>query len=166
MVNQFIAVMRNVLLLTVFTLLITSTSCNYFRERGWFGGSEDTLEVWQARQDSIRIADSLRQAVILERERVRQQEIADSLQRVEQERLEYEARFRYHIIVGSFVTPEYATSFREHVEGLGYNATKMDLPGTRFEMISAEVHESLRNAFERLPHFQEEIAVDAWIWAR
>lgn len=158
--------MKKTLLLIILCIAVTMPSCKYFKERGWFGGKSDTLEVWQARQDSLKVADSLKQALLLQQERQRQQAIADSLNRVEQERLDYEARFRYHIIVGSFVTPEYAVAFEEHIRNLGYNAQKMDLPGSRFEMISAEAHETLSDAYRRLEHFQETIAIDSWIYAK
>lgn len=120
--------------------------------------------VWQARQDSIRVADSL--TAVRNRIEAAEKARIDSLNRIEQERLAYEARFRYHIIVGSFITPEYARAFNEQVKKEGYTSQIVRRPGSRFEFVSAEAHENLKRAVERLMQFRDTVAYDAWIYIR
>ena len=140
-------------------------SCKYAKKKGWFGGKKaDTLVVWQARQDSIRVADSLRQ--VREMAAAAEKARLDEINRVEQERLAYEARFKYHIIVGSFITPEYARAFQAEMIKAGYNSKILQKPDSKFEFVTAESHESLRKAVDRLVEFRDTVVVDAWIYIR
>jgi len=157
--------MKRTVLTLAICILITLPSCKFIRKKGWFGtGKADTMLVWQARQDSIRVADSLQKV----RQRLEAIELArvDSLNRVEQERLAYEARFRYHIVVGSFITPEYARALNEVMKKEGYSSQVVKRPGSRFEFVSAEAHENLRKAVDRLLQFRDTVAYDAWIYIR
>lgn len=115
-----------------------------------------------ARQQSIRVADSL--ARIQERLYAIERARTDSLNRVEQARLEFESRFRYHIIVGSFITPEYASAYLDYFKKLGYDAKSLKMPDSRFEVISAEAHENLTTAIRRLKQYRDTVAVDTWIY--
>mgnify|MGYP004701165041 CR=1 FL=1 len=146
-------------------LLFSMPSCKYAKKKGWFGGKKaDTLAVWQARQDSIRVADSL--TLVRELAAASEKARLDEINRVEQERLAYEARFKYHIIVGSFITPEYARAFQAEMSKAGYNSKILQKPDSKFEFITAESHESLRKAVDRLVQFRDTVAVDAWIYIR
>jgi hypothetical protein len=155
---------RSVLLLVV-CLLVFMPSCNFVKKKGWFGGKKaDTLLVWQARQDNLRRADSI--AKIAEFEAAVERARLDSINRVEQEKAAYAARFKYHIIVGSFITPEYARLFQEQMKKNGYNSQILKKPDSKFELISAEAHESLRKSVERLVQFRDTVAYDAWIYIK
>lgn len=158
-------IMNRIVFVSALCIVFLLPSCKFIRKKGWFGtGKADTMLVWQARQDSIRVADSLfkvrQQLEAIEQARI------DSLNRVEQERLAYEARFRYHIVVGSFITPEYAKALNEGMKKQGYNSQIVRRPGSRFEFVSAEAHENLRKAVDRLMQFRDTVAYDAWIYVR
>lgn len=157
--------MNRTILFIMIIMLASATSCKFIRKKGWFGtGKADTMLVWQQQQESRRVADSIsrvRQALEA-RERAR----IDSLNRIEQERLQYEARFRYHIVVGSFITPEYARAFNEHMKREGFNSQIVQRPGSRFEFVAAEVHDNLRTAVDRLMQYRDTVVVDAWIYIR
>jgi hypothetical protein len=154
--------MRQLAVFTFIMLLVVLPSCKFLREKGFLGRKADTMAVWQAKQDSIRVADSIRkvqdQLLAIENARL------DSVRKVDQERMEWESRFRYNIILGSFITPEYARRFSADLSQKGYKTRIMKLEGTKFEMVSAEAHESFRNAAARLKQFQDTIAVDAWLY--
>lgn len=140
-------------------------SCKYAKKKGWFGGKKaDTMAVWQANQNNKRVADSL--ARVREMEAAAEKARLDEINRIEQERLAYEARFKYHIIVGSFITPEYARAFQAEMSRVGYNSKILQKPDSKFEFISAESHENLRKAVDRLEQFRDTVAVDAWIYIR
>ena len=67
-------------------------------------------------------------------------------------RLAEEAKmtFKYHIIVGSFITPEYARNFADEFRNKGYNVKILQMPGGRFELVSAEAFDRLRPAIDKL----------------
>ena len=143
-------------------ILIPFTSCKWLKEKGIFGRKVDTMAVWQAKQDSIRIADSLKavqERMALENQRLEQERLA------EQQRLEWERKYKYNIIVGSFITPEYARNCLADYQAKGYtNARIIPLENTRFEMVSAEAHDNFRTAVNRLKQFQDTVAFDAWLY--
>ena len=155
--------MKRTLLFLLICLAFSVTSCNYVKKKGWFGTKKaDTMEVWMVRQQSIRVADSL--AKVQERLVAIERARTDSLNRIEQARLEFEARFRYHIIVGSFITPEYASAYLDYFMKQGYNAKSLSMPDSRFEVISAEAHDNLNTAIRRLKQYRDTVAVDTWIY--
>ncbi|EFK96799.1 conserved hypothetical protein [sediment metagenome] len=111
-----------------------------------------------ARQDSLRVADSLRRAQeeLLAIEVARQ----DSIRRAEEELLAN----KFHIIVGSFITPEYARTLAEEYTSKGHNVRILQMQGGRFELVSAEAFNNLRQAIDKLKDYQENIVLDAWLY--
>jgi hypothetical protein len=146
----------------IIMVLIMSPSCKWLREKGLIGKKKKDLAEMIARQDSLRVADSIRKAQ--ERLLALEQARLDSISRAEQERLEMEMKNRYNIIVGCFITPEYARGYASEFTSRGYPASILKLEGTDFEMVSAESHQSLRKAIERLRQFQDTVAFDAWLY--
>ncbi len=154
--------MKVVLTILAFSLFLSLTSCKWLKEKGIFGRKADTMAIWHARQDSIRVADSLKavqEKIALENQRLEQEKLA------EEQRLEWERKFRYNIIVGSFITPEYARNFLEEIRSQGFpDARLIPLEDTKFEMVAAEAHDKLGTAIERLRYFRNNVAFDAWIY--
>jgi hypothetical protein len=149
----------------VFLILITFLpSCKFLRDKGFIGNKAKSLAVLVAKQDSIRVADSIRkvQDRLLALESVK----LDSIKKADQERLDLETKFKYNIIVGSFITPEYARALSSEFDRLGYKTRILKLEGTRFEMVSAEARNNLRNAISRLKQFQDTVQIDAWIYIK
>ena len=156
--------MRNIVVLALI-FLFSLSSCKFFKEKGWFGKNKsDTLIVWQIRQDSIRVADSIRAEI--QKVKIAQQAKLDSLKAIEEERLLLENRFRFHIIVGSFLTPEYAADHVDYYRSMGYDATIVPDREARFNLVSAEVHESLKEAMRRLVAYQDTVDFEAWLYIR
>jgi len=145
-------------------LLVLAPSCKWIKEKGWFGKKADTMVVWLVRQDSIRIADSVKKAQ--EALFAREQALLDSLKMVEDQKKEWDNRFRYNIIVGSFITPEYARNWQAEFISRGYDARILKLEGTSFEIVSAEAHENFSQAVQRLRRFQDTVIFDAWMYIR
>jgi hypothetical protein len=149
--------MKNLPAILLIMLLLALSSCKYFK--GWklFGRKADTMAVWQARQDSVRVADSIKQVkdrlLAIENARL------DSIRRAEEALLT-----KYNIIVGSFITPEYAKAWAEEYRNRGYNAKIIKMEGSRFELVSAEACESVGKAYSRLEKFRDTVQVDAWIY--
>jgi hypothetical protein len=73
---------------------------------------------------------------------------------------------KYNIIIGSFITPENAKGLAEAYRNKGYNTRILKVEGSKFELVSAEGHESFRKAFNRLKEFQDTVNPDSWIFAQ
>ena len=154
--------MKHSLLIFIIIILTILPSCQLLRDKGLFNKKANTLELLKARQDSLRIADSLRvaQDQLLASENAR----LDSIQRATEERLA--AQSRYNIIVGSFITPEFAKTFADEYRREGYDTRIIPLEGTGFELVSAESHGDFRKAVSRLSQFQDTVQFDAWLYIR
>jgi hypothetical protein len=154
--------MRHLSAVILVALLVVLPSCKYFKGRGLFGRKADTMAVWHARQDSIRVADSIRnaQARLMAEENAR----ADSLRKIGEEQRAVTSK--YNIIVGSFITPEYAKRLAENYRQKGYNTNIIKMAGSRFELVSADSYDNFRQALSRLKDFQSSIEVDAWMYIK
>ena len=90
--------MRQLTGFLIVMLLVLAPSCKWLRDKGIFRKKVDTMIVWRARQDSIRVIDSVRKAqermLALENARV------DSIKKAAQE---WDLRNKYNIIIGSFI---------------------------------------------------------------
>jgi hypothetical protein len=154
--------MRHLSAIVLIVFLVALPSCKFFKGRGLFSKKADTLVVWQAKQDSTRVADSIRKV----RDRLMAIENAkiDSLRKADDDRLALESK--YNIIVGRFITPEYAKGLAEVYRKQGYNSRILKMKGSRFELVSAEAHENFRKAVARLEEFQDTVELDAWIYTK
>jgi tRNA(Ile2) C34 agmatinyltransferase TiaS len=144
-------------------ILVITPSCKWLKDKGIIGKKERReLAALMAQQDSIRVADSIKKA----QDRLLAIEMArlDSIKVAEEEKIRLENENRYNIIVGSFITPEYARSFSDEFRSRGYNVKILKLEGTQFEMVAAEGHKNFRTAVERLRQFQDTVAFDAWLY--
>jgi len=156
--------MRHLSAIVLILLLAVAPSCNFIKNKGIFGKKAKTLEALRAQQDSIRVADSIRN--------VQEQLLALENARLDSIRLDEEARqiaakqSRYNIIVGSFITPEYAQGLSEAYRQQGYDTKIFKMDGSNFELVSAESHEDLRKAISRLQQFQDTVEIDAWMYIR
>jgi hypothetical protein len=154
--------MRHFPIICIVVLLVLSPSCKKIRERGLFGKKGKTLEMLKAQQDSIRVADSLKR--VENRIRAMEEARLDSILQAEQERVAYEARNRFNIIVGSFVTPEFAKSWAEEYRKQGYDTRVIRMTDSSFELVVAESYDQFSKAIERLNVFQTTVDVDTWLY--
>ena len=156
--------MRHLSVVCLILIFAVAPSCNFLKNRGLFGKKAKTLATLLAQQDSIRVADSIR--------KVQAQLLAIENTKLDSIRMEAEARqtaaktSRYNIIVGSFITPEYAKDQAETYRQQGYDTKIFKMEGSNFELVSAESHKSLRTAISRLQQFQDTIEIDAWLYIR
>jgi hypothetical protein len=156
--------MRHLSAVFLVALLIVLPSCKYFKGKKLFGKKVDTMMVWYARQDSIRVSDSIAnaQALLLAEENAR----ADSLRKAMEEGQPMESKFKYNIIVGSFITPEYAKRFAADYRQKGYDTRILKMDGSRFELVSAEAYDNFAKAITRLTYFQDNVEFDAWLYIK
>lgn len=154
--------MRYIIVFLVIIMVVLTPSCKWLREKGLIGRKADTMAVWKLKQENLRVTDSIRKAqdklLAIEKARL------DSLNSDDVQRREWESKFRYNIIIGSFITPEYARKYSADFASKGFNTRIIKLEGTQFEMVSAEAHENFGNAFARLKQFQDTVAYDSWLY--
>lgn len=156
--------MKNFLTLFIVALFLLIASCNKIRERGLFGKKARELEMLRAQQDSIRKADSLKR--IENRIRAIEEAQLDSIIKAETEKAAFEARSRYNIVVGSFITPEYAQAWAEEYRRMGYDSRIIRRDTGRFELVVAESHDSYSKAIMRLEQFLDTVEVFAWLYVK
>ncbi len=157
--------MRRLTSLVLITLLLTISSCNYLKQKGWFGigKKERELAMLKARQDSIRVVDSLRK--IENRIKALEQARLDSIRLAEEEKESWEHRYRYNIIVGSFLTPEFARDWAEEYLRMGFADTRIFRPeGSDFELVAVEAHENYIRALSRLEQYRDTVNIDSWLY--
>ena len=128
--------MRKVSAILLIGFLVVLPSCKYFKGGGLFGKKARTMAIMKAQEDSIRRADSLQkvqdQLAAVENARI------DSLRRIEETNRAWESKYKYNIIVGSFITPEYAKGYAEEYRKQGYDPKIIKSGSSRFELVSAE----------------------------
>jgi hypothetical protein len=156
--------MKQLVIFILIMLVVFLPSCKFLREKGFLGRKADTMAVWHAKQDSIRVADSIKK--VQDRLLAIENAKLDSIRKADQERMEWESKYKYNIIVGSFITPEYARNLLADYTRRGYNARMLKLEGTQFEMVSAEALNNFRTAVNRLKLYQDTVISDAWMYIK
>ena len=152
--------MRHLFAFLFVALLVGLPSCKYFKSNK----KEHAAALLRAQQDSIRVADSIKK--VQERLMAIENARLDSVRKADEERLAWESKFKYNIIVGSFITPEYAKGLETVYRNKGYEPRILKMEGGRFDLVSAEVHDSFRKAVSRLKEFQDTVEVDAWMYIK
>ena len=154
-------IMRHLFALLLIGLLIVLPSCKYFKG-GLFGKKARTTAMMKAQMDSVRVADSILKVqenlMAIENARL------DSIRIAEEERLAHESK--YNIIVGSFITPEYAKGLRDDYLKQGYDPKIIKMEGSQFELVSVEAYDSFTKAVARLKQFQDTVQFESWMYIR
>jgi hypothetical protein len=154
--------MRHFSIIFFLAVLVLTPSCKNIRERGLFGKKAKTLEMLKAQQDSVRVADSLKK--VENRLKAIEEARLDSIRLAEEERAAYEARNKFNIIVGSFITPEFAKAWAEEYRKQGYDTRVIKMADSNFELVVAESYDRFSKAVERLNQFQDTVDIDTWLY--
>jgi hypothetical protein len=114
----------------------------------------DTMAKWQAKQDSL----GKIQAAIAAKEKA----VQDSLQRVQ----EMLAKFKFHVVIGSFKVPTNADSWLQEVNKMGFSNTKIIDSDNGFKLVSIGAYESYSKAFAEIGKVNEgkEQPIELWIY--
>lgn len=153
--------MRTKLILTLL-LAFSLTSCQFFDRVFNKDKAADTLAVWEAKQDSIKKAEVLKDKKIEEARRLREKSIQDSLMRVK----EVEARNRFQVIIGSFKVPNNADEFQKQVATLGFNNAKIVESPNGFRMVSVaafDTYSKAANEILRINRSKTE-PIEMWVY--
>jgi Fe-S oxidoreductase len=120
------------------------------------------MAIWKARQDSTRVADSIKQ--VQDRLLAIENAKLDSVRKADEKRLALEGKYKYNIIVGSFITPEYAKGLAEVYRKQGYDTRILKIEGSKFELVSADGNDSFKKAVNRLKEFRDTTELNAWMY--
>lgn len=143
------------LILMLVALALLAGGCKYFEP----GKKKkvDPVALQKAREDSIR------NARMLEAERLRlarEQATQDSLRAVR----EYEAKYRFHVIIGSFKIPSNATSWEQEVHNLGFRKTKITEAPNGFSLVSVGWFDSYSAAFNEIERINSSLEEPWELW--
>jgi hypothetical protein len=156
--------MRHLLLVVILGLLLILPSCKYFKGGLLFGKKAKTMAIVKAREDSIRGADSLQKV----KDKLMKIDLAtgDSIRRAEEERIALGSKYKYNIIVGSFITPEYAKALTEVYRKQGYDPKILKVEGSRFELVAIEAYDSFSKAASRLEKIKDTVQLESWLYIK
>lgn len=156
--------MKNLISILLVVLLTALPSCKLFKgDKKIFGKKKAAeLAAQLEEQKKKKIADSLK--VVQEKIRALETARQDSIRLAEEARLAQASK--YNIVVGSFITPEYARAWEQEYRTRGFDPKIVQMEGGRFELVVAESYETLGKAASRLNQIQESVQVDAWIYKK
>lgn len=141
------------------SFILIAPSCDFIKSHNPFGKKAREAEALRQQQEAFRIADSIK---VAEEQAAREREIlAEQARLAEQETMD---RSKYYIIVGSFLTPEYATSWEEHITSLGHNADIVEMGAGRWKLVSVSSYATLNEAWNALKNYQDNVNMDAWVY--
>jgi len=155
--NSKSVIMRHLLAILLIVFLVTTPSCKYFKK----DNKAKTMAIIKAHADSIRVSDSLKKI----QDQIMNARL-DSARKADAERLAFDAEHKYNIIVGSFITPEYAKAFSDEYKAKGYNTQILKKEGSKFEFVSVESFDTFKKAFSRLQHYQDTVQFEAWLYVK
>ena len=155
------------LVIILISCLLSLPSCRYFEQWGFFSNRSLNKALLWARQDSTRVADSLKRIVIVKNS---EQEIKqDSFGNIKPEiRSPETTRNIYHIIVGSFTNVENARLCEREYFRRGYKTDIIEMTirtGKKVELVSVSTFKNISDAERYLKEFHHKIDSAAWIYS-
>ncbi|MDA3953364.1 MAG: hypothetical protein PF485_06940 [Bacteroidales bacterium] len=149
--------MRNlVIVLSLFIVL--SSGCEMFGKKK---RAEQAAIELKAKQDSTAKANKAAKVAKLKKQKEEKAK-QDAIRKAEEERKKL---YKFHIIVGSFKTPKYATSYNDYIGAKGYQ-TELMTNNYNFQMVSIGAFKSWRDAVVELKKAREAIEQTSWIYIR
>ncbi len=149
--------MRN-LVIVLSLLVILSSGCEMFGKKK---RAEQAAIELKAKNDSIAKAKKKAKALELKKQKEAKAK-QDAIRKAEEERKKL---YKFHIIVGSFKTPQYATAYNDFIGKKGYQ-TEMYTNRYNFQMVSIGAYKSWREAVVELKKAREAIEPSSWIYIR
>jgi cell division protein FtsN len=149
--------MRN-LVIVLSLLIVFSSGCEMFGKKK---RAEQAAIELQAKKDSTAKAQKAAKAVKLKKQKAAKAK-QEAIRKAEEERKKL---YKFHIIVGSFKTPNYASAYNEFIAAKGYQ-TEMYTNRYNFKMVSIGAFKSWREAVVELKKTREAIEPTSWIYIR
>ncbi len=149
--------MRN-LVIVLSLLVVLSSSCEMFGKKK---RAEQAAIELKAKKDSTAKAQKKAKALKLKKQKEAKAK-QDAIRKAEEERKKL---YKFHIIVGSFKTQQYATAYNDFIGKKGYQ-TEVLTNRYNFQMVSIGAHKSWGEAVRELVKAREAVEASAWIYIR
>ena len=139
-------------------LVVLSSGCNLIGKKK---RAEKAAIEAQMKKDSTEKAQKAAKALQIKKQKEEQAK-KDAIKRAEEERRKL---YKFHIIVGSFKTPQYATAYNDYIGKKGYQ-TELITNSYKFQMVSIGAFKSWKEAVVELGKAREAIEPTSWIYIR
>jgi hypothetical protein len=163
---------RYLLAIFFIILLLFFPARRFLRQHGYFLFDKKTLKeamLW-ARQDSIRIADSLKIIKIeSDARKDKQPDPKIKINREESSVFAGDTGDAYHIIVGTFSNPQNTRLAAEKYRLMGYKTSVIVMTnrnGIKTQLVSAKSFGNFNEAASFLEEFRSKFDPDAWIYSK
>ena len=152
--------MKKILLYIVISVLIVG--CKYFEEKRLFSKKVDTLINYAEESSEPEEIDSL-EILTGTDEIISEKDIsADSLTSIYNSKYSH-SDYKYHLVVGCFLIPEYAERYADKLRAMGYNP-EIVLRDDGYHMVSARYFNELSASINELQTVKAELSSQAWIY--
>lgn len=149
--------MRSILVV-LSLLVILSSGCNLIGKKK---REEQARIEAQHKKDSVAKAKKQAAALKLKKEK-EEQARKDSIKKAEEARRKL---YKFHVIVGSFKTPKYATAYNDLMGQKGYQ-TELLTNSYNFQMVSIGAYKSWGEAVRELSKARDAVEETSWIYIR
>jgi len=146
------------ILIALSLIVVFSSGCNMFGKKK---REEQARIEAQQKKDSIATAQKKAKALQIKKQKEEQAK-KDSIKKAEEARRKL---YKFHVIVGSFKTPQYATAYNDLIGKKGYQ-TELLTNSYNFQMVSIGAFKSWREAVIELNKAREAIEPTSWIYIR
>lgn len=146
------------LLVVLSLIVVLSSGCDMFGKKK---RAEQAKIEAQHKADSIKLAKKKAADLKIKKEQ-EEQARKDSIRKAEEARKKL---YKFHVIVGSFKTPKYATAYNDFIGKKGYQ-TELITNKYGFQMVSIGGNKSWGEAVRELQKAREAIEETAWIYIR
>jgi len=152
--------MKKILLYIVISVLIVG--CKYFEEKRLFSKKVDTLINYAEESSEPEEIDSS-EILTGTYEIISEKDIsADSLTSIYNSKYSH-SDYKYHLVVGCFLIPEYAERYADKLRAMGYNP-EIVLRDDGYHMVSARYFNELSASINELQTVKAELSSQAWIY--
>ncbi len=139
-------------------IVLFSSGCNMFGKKK---REEQARIEAQRKKDSIANAQQKAKDLKLKRQKEEQAK-KEAARKAEEERRKL---YKFHVIVGSFKTPQYATAYNDLMGKKGYQ-TEILTNNYNFQMVSIGAYKSWREAVVELGKARDAVEPTSWIYIR
>jgi phosphotransferase system IIB component len=146
------------LLVVLSLLIVLSSGCDMFGKKK---RAEQAAIELKAKNDSIANAKKKAKALKIKKQK-EEQARKDSIKKAEEARKKL---YKFHVIVGSFKTPKYATAYNDFIGKKGYQ-TELISNKYGFQLVSIGGNKTWGEAIRELQKAREAIEETAWIYIR
>jgi hypothetical protein len=152
--------------LVLFTVMFCLSSCGHFRLGGFFGNRSLRKAFEWAKQDSARVADSLKRIAILNNPSTQVKQDSD-VNLVTEKVSQTIPKGSYCIIVGSFSSSDNAQKRARDYFSKGYKTDIIEstnAAGVKIQLVSVRSFGDKAEAIIFLKKFQQDIDSSAWLY--